>query len=98
MKYLVLRLSAPLMSFGEGDYWDIRGTSIFPTKSAIVGILASCFGYDRNETEKISFLIENISVDGNDKYSMVKNIPPVEVEGRKMISIITEDLIKLLSK
>lgn len=42
-------------------------------------------------------LIEKISVDGNDKYSMVKNIPPVEVEGRKMISIITEDLIRLLS-
>lgn len=43
-------------------------------------------------------LIESIKVDGNDKYSMVKNIPLVTIEGRKMISIITEDLIKLLSK
>jgi hypothetical protein len=43
-------------------------------------------------------MIEGIQVDGNDKYSMVKNIPLVEVDGRKMISIITEDLIKLLSK
>jgi hypothetical protein len=43
-------------------------------------------------------MIEGIKVDGNDKYSMVKNIPLVEIEGRKMISIITEDLIKLLSK
>jgi len=43
-------------------------------------------------------LIEGINVDGNDKYSMIKNIPLVEVEGRKMISVITEDLIKLLSK
>jgi hypothetical protein len=42
--------------------------------------------------------ISKISVDGNDKYSMIRNIPLVEVDGRKMISKITEDLIKLLSK
>lgn len=43
-------------------------------------------------------LIESIEVDGNDKYSWVKNIPLIEVEGKKMISKITEDLIRLLSK
>jgi len=42
--------------------------------------------------------ISKISVDGNDKYSMVRNIPFIEVEGKKMITKITEDLIKLLSK
>lgn len=47
---------------------------------------------------KVQKLIESIKVDGNDKYSMVKNIPLVEVDGRKLISTITEDLIKLLSK
>lgn len=47
---------------------------------------------------KVCQMIESINVDGNDKYSMVKNIPLVTVDGRKMISIITEDLIKLLSK
>ena len=41
--------------------------------------------------------IKNIVVDGNDKFSMVKNIPTIELEGKKMISRITEDLIKLLS-
>lgn len=46
----------------------------------------------------ISSLVEGIYVDGNDKYSMIKNIPLVEVEGKKMITKITEDLIKLLSK
>jgi len=49
---------------------------------------------NKSVVEKIS----NIIVDGNDKYSMIKNIPLIEVNGRKMISIITEDLIKLLSK
>ena len=47
---------------------------------------------------KLKKLIESIYVDGNDKYSMVKNIPLVEVEGKKLITKITEDLIKLLSK
>jgi len=47
---------------------------------------------------KVCKMIEAIEVDGNDKYSWIKNIPLVEVEGKKMISKITEDLIKLLSK
>lgn len=52
------------------------------------------YGKDAKFIEAIS----KISVDGNDKYSMVKNIPLVEVEGKKMITKITEDLIKLLSR
>lgn len=47
---------------------------------------------------KVVRLIESIEIDGNDKYSWVKNIPLVEIEGKKMISKITEDLIRLLSK
>jgi hypothetical protein len=43
-------------------------------------------------------MIKNIYIDGNDKYSRICNIPLVEVDGKKMISKMTEDLIKLLSK
>ena len=43
-------------------------------------------------------MIEGIKVDGNDKYSMVKNIPLITLDGKKMITKVTEDLIKLLSK
>jgi hypothetical protein len=42
--------------------------------------------------------ISNILVDGNDKYSMVRNVPSIEVDGKKLITKITEDLIRLLSK
>ena len=42
--------------------------------------------------------VNKLTVDGNDKYSMVKGITPVEVDGKKLITKITEDLIKLLSK
>lgn len=47
---------------------------------------------------KVCKMIESITVDGNDKYSMIKNIPPITLDGKKMITKITEDLIKLLSK
>jgi len=42
--------------------------------------------------------ISKMSVDGNDKYSMIRNIPLVDVGGKKLITKVTEDLIKLLSK
>lgn len=40
--------------------------------------------------------IEKLEVVGEDKFSIIKNIPDVEIEGRKLISILAEDLIKLL--
>lgn len=51
-----------------------------------------------SNNKKVCQLIESIAIDGNDKYSWVKNIPLIEVDGKKMISRITEDLIRLLSK
>ena len=50
------------------------------------------------ENKALCESISKISVDGNDKYSMVKNIPNVDIDGKKVITKITEDLIKLLSK
>ena len=50
------------------------------------------------ENKYICESISKIMVDGNDKYSMIRNIPLVDVNGKKLITIITEDLIKLLSK
>ena len=63
-----------------------------------VNELKGYYGKKYSKDKKICSLLEKITVDGNDKYSMVKNIPLVTVDGRKMISIITEDLIRLLSK
>ena len=51
-----------------------------------------------NTNAQILEMIDNIVIDGNDKFSMIKNIPTIELEGKKMISRITEDLIRLLSK
>jgi hypothetical protein len=66
--------------------------------SKFINELKTYYTKKYSNNKNICKLIENITVDGNDKYSMVKNIPLVEVDGRKMISVITQDLIKLLSK
>lgn len=66
--------------------------------SKFVNELKTYYTKKYNKDAKFIEAISKISVDGNDKYSMVKNIPLVEVEGKKMITKITEDLIRLLSK
>lgn len=66
--------------------------------SKFVNELKTYYVNKYHKNKEICNLVENITVDGNDKYSMVKNIPLVEVDGKKMITKITEDLIKLLSK
>jgi hypothetical protein len=42
--------------------------------------------------------IRNIQIGGNDKYSHITNIPLIQIDGKRLITRITEDLIKLLSK
>jgi hypothetical protein len=58
-------------------------------------------GYYLNKYKDNKSLCESINkieADGNDKYSIIKGITPIEIGGKKLITIITEDLIKLLSK
>jgi hypothetical protein len=48
---------------------------------------------------KLAKLVESIEVKGAEEFSAIKNIPNIEVEpGKKLVTKITEDLIKLLSK
>jgi hypothetical protein len=46
--------------------------------------------------ERIIEFISKFEIDGNDKFSIIKNIPNVKIGDKKLITIITEDLIKLL--
>lgn len=42
--------------------------------------------------------IQSLTIEGEDKFSVIKNIPDVEVNGKKLITILTNDLLKLLYK
>ena len=48
--------------------------------------------------EMISEHIKQLTINGEDKFSVIKNIPDVEINGKKLITILTNDLIKLLYK
>lgn len=51
---LLLRLEAPLQSYGERAKWDFRDTAYFPTKSGVIGILACALGLKRGSPEIVS--------------------------------------------
>ena len=50
------------------------------------------------QDESISPYIEQLTIDGEDKFSVIKNVPDVEIDGKKLITILANDLIKLLYK
>lgn len=47
MSGLVLRLAAPLQSWGERSLFDHRDTLAFPTRSGLIGLLAAAAGHPR---------------------------------------------------
>jgi hypothetical protein len=66
--------------------------------SKFINELKSYYIEKYNNDSKICESINNIQIDGNDKYSIIKNIPIIEIDNKKVITKITEDLIKLLSE
>lgn len=47
--------------------------------------------------QKLKSLIEKIKVVGNEKFSVIENIPNVKLGDKKLVTRITEDLIRLLA-
>ena len=67
--------------------------------SKFVFELKSFYLKQYQDNPKMVKLIESIEVGGSEEFSSIKNIPNVEIGGgKKLISKITEDLVKLLSK
>lgn len=46
---LLLRLAAPLQSWGERSHFNERDTAAFPTRSGVLGLLAAALGRHRGE-------------------------------------------------
>ena len=49
MSTLLLRLAAPLQSWGVASKFDTRDTAREPTKSGVIGLLAAALGRSRTE-------------------------------------------------
>ncbi len=64
MSTLLLRLVAPLQSWGVDAKFDRRGTERTPSKSAVIGLVAAALGRRRNEsTEDLQSLRFGVRVD-----------------------------------
>lgn len=62
-KFLVLQLRGVMQAWGTHTYEDFRPSSIFPTKSAIIGLVGACMGIERDDIEKRELLNKSISID-----------------------------------
>lgn len=61
---LLLRLGAPLQSWGAESVYDNRETDYMPTKSGVIGILAAALGRKRNDSlEDLAKLEFGVRVD-----------------------------------
>jgi hypothetical protein len=66
--------------------------------SKFVNELKSYYITKHRGNKAICEAVDKIGVDGNDKYSKITNISKIKVDGKLLITKVTEDLIKLLSK
>lgn len=54
MATLLLRLAAPMQSWGMDSKFEIRKTNREPTKSGVIGMIAAAFGFSRDDDDEIS--------------------------------------------
>ena len=55
-KFLALRLSGVLQSWGYNSEYTYRNTGLFPTKSAVLGLCCAAKGLNRGSDEEREFL------------------------------------------
>lgn len=56
LKTLLLKFAGPLQSWGTNSDFETRHTDLYPSKSAVIGMIAGSLGYRRDEDEKINQL------------------------------------------
>lgn len=56
MRTILLKFSGPLQSWGTDSHFEVRHTDRHPSKSAVIGLIAACFGYRRKDDTNISKL------------------------------------------
>lgn len=65
MAQLELKFEAPMQSYGGQTIGNYRPTNKKPTKSSIIGLLASSLGIRRDEHEKLNQLYNDLNVEVN---------------------------------
>lgn len=53
MTTLLLKLVAPIQSWGVGDWYYSRSTRSYPTRSGVIGLIHAALGIDRDDDEGV---------------------------------------------
>ncbi|SFF01883.1 type I-E CRISPR-associated protein Cas5/CasD [Nitrosomonas sp. Nm166] len=54
--YLILKLTGPLQAWGKETFEGLRPSELFPTRSALLGLLGACLGIERNDQTRLKNL------------------------------------------
>lgn len=84
MAQLVLNFSAPQASWGTEAIGTYRTTKTKPTKSAIIGLVASALGYRRGD-KRISELFDNLNFEviGSSYESLLEDYQLIHYDPKK---------------
>lgn len=65
MKTLTIRLTAPLQSYGNEATFNRRTSNYYPSKSAVIGMIAAALGYRRDDKriQKLNKLLMAVRID-----------------------------------
>lgn len=58
LRTLLLKFAGPLQSWGTDSNFETRHTDLYPSKSAVIGVIAAGLGYRRGEDDKLQKLNE----------------------------------------
>lgn len=59
-RYLILRLDGPMQAWGTHTFEDFRPSSLFPTRSGLLGLLGACLGIDRSDHAGLEQLAQSV--------------------------------------
>lgn len=60
--YLILKLQGVMQAYGGHTYEDYRPSLIFPTRSAVVGLLGACLGLERERPQALEALNDSFEL------------------------------------
>ncbi len=58
--HLILKLQGVMQAWGEHSFEGLRPSTNFPTRSALIGLLAACLGIERNNRKQQQALADSI--------------------------------------
>ena len=79
--YLIIKLQGAMQAWGGHTFEDYRPSLIFPTRSAIVGLLGACLGIERKDIQVLKTL--------NDSFEMTVRANKRKIERRPRSQSVT---------